>query len=594
MSAQPYGAERVLRFGANNALVGILTEAARTLGDVGDDQRPAVLFLNSGILHRVGACRWHVQLARALSAVGFDCLRFDFSGIGDSEQRRDALPFQLSAVLETREAMDRLQRVTGSRRFVLMGLCSGADMAHATALLDERVVGLHLIDAWSYRTAAYYWHHYAARVFKASVWINALRVRLAILRRALQPPPATPEAPDVEYDLPTYTRVFPPRDRVASDLRVLLGRGVRLRLIWTSGIPDHNHRGQYASHFRDVPFGDALEEDHLPDADHILTGLEDQAAVTQHAVKWVTQQWPPVDVSARSLTTLETRMPRSAMLSICLLLLFSSACTTEKVPTAPATLGLRVAADLVGDRGNEFTIVLGVVNVCAFFPSSAGVGTASASVLVSGPAGEDVVAGPQLLTPVPHCIEAWNATGSNSVDITAALQGYSPGFVLDRIVRSTGDAGGSVWTTTLYDVTSATVTVSNTIGGSIWFKFTDADGNEVGGEGCTPGYWKQRHHFDSWPAAYAPTTLFGSVFANAFPGKTMVQVLSLKGGGLNALGRHSVAALLNAASSGVDYDLEVADVIAAFNAAYASGDRETITNQKDVFDMLNNQGCPLN
>jgi hypothetical protein len=84
--------------------------------------------------------------------------------------------------------------------------------------------------------------------------------------------------------------------------------------------------------------------------------------------------------------------------------------------------------------------------------------------------------------------------------------------------------------------------------------------------------------------------LFSTVFANAFPGKTLLQVAGQGGGGLIALGRHTVAALLTASSS-VDYDLTPAQVIAAFTAAYASGDYET---QKNIFAGFNEQGCPLN
>lgn len=112
----------------------------------------------------------------------------------------------------------------------------------------------------------------------------------------------------------------------------------------------------------------------------------------------------------------------------------------------------------------------------------------------------------------------------------------------------------------------------------------------TGGEGCTPGYWKQRQHFGSWTSPYSPNKKFSTVFSNAFPGKTLLQVLGQGGGGLNALGRHTVAALLNAASAGVEYDLTVAQVIADFNEAYANGDYEDL---KDTFADLNEQGCPL-
>jgi hypothetical protein len=113
-----------------------------------------------------------------------------------------------------------------------------------------------------------------------------------------------------------------------------------------------------------------------------------------------------------------------------------------------------------------------------------------------------------------------------------------------------------------------------------------------GGEGCTPGFWKAPQHADSWPAPYTTSTLFSSVFENAFPGLTLDQVLDLEGQGsaLNNLGRHTVAALLNAASPDVDYDLTVAEVIAAFNAVFPGGDYEDLKNE---FEGFNEQGCPL-
>ena len=112
-----------------------------------------------------------------------------------------------------------------------------------------------------------------------------------------------------------------------------------------------------------------------------------------------------------------------------------------------------------------------------------------------------------------------------------------------------------------------------------------------GGEGCTPGYWKQSQHFARWNPTWTPNTLFSEVFDDAFPGKTLLQVLQQGGGGLNALGRHTVAALLNAAAEDVSYDLGFLEVIQSFNAAYPGNncDYQTL---KDLFQDLNEQGCP--
>lgn len=109
-----------------------------------------------------------------------------------------------------------------------------------------------------------------------------------------------------------------------------------------------------------------------------------------------------------------------------------------------------------------------------------------------------------------------------------------------------------------------------------------------GTEGCTPGYWKQPHHFDSW-VGYLPGDSFDAVFGVSYGG-TLLEGASAKGGGVNALARHAVAALLNASST-VDYAANTAQVIDAVQAAFASGDFET---QKNVFEGWNEMGCPLN
>lgn len=285
MTAVTHGREKAVRFGTSASLIGVLTEAA---AGTPADGRPAVIFLNSGILHRVGSCRLHVRLARALSAAGFHTLRFDYSGIGDSDQRKDSLPFEESAVVETREAMDYLSKAKGATRFILIGLCSGADMAHETAVADERVAGMVLLDAWAYKTMGYKLRRYGPKLLDFGAWRHSVGVRWK-LWRGTHPASARaciPGSEAVEYELPTYVREFPPRDRVAKDLRGFVARGMELYYIWTGGLQEYNHRGQHERTFRDVRFGKLLREEWLSDADHIVTGLHHQAYLAEHVVKW--------------------------------------------------------------------------------------------------------------------------------------------------------------------------------------------------------------------------------------------------------------------------------------------------------------------
>jgi len=117
----------------------------------------------------------------------------------------------------------------------------------------------------------------------------------------------------------------------------------------------------------------------------------------------------------------------------------------------------------------------------------------------------------------------------------------------------------------------------------------------LGAQGCTPGYWKQPHHVDSWPVGIKPTDLFGPTFLGTptFAALTLDEVLGQGGGGANALGRHAVAALLNALSPNVDYPYTSAQVKQLVFAALSSGNAKTIETAKDLLEKANQRGCPL-
>jgi hypothetical protein len=280
--------EKVVRFGREAKLVGILSEPRAGTDAVRD---PMVLLVNSGILHRVGACRFHVRLARRLADEGIPALRFDFSGIGDSEVRRDDLAFEQSAVAELREAMDHLAATKNAHNFVVIGLCSGADMAFEVAKVDPRVVGLGVLDPWAYRTPRYYVNHYAPRLLRASVWARRIRRMLAAQPA---PMPSAGEPSLEELDLPTYVREFPPQAHAEADLRGLIERDVKLCAIFSGGQSDHyNYQGQFADAFRSLDLRVRLLERYFPDADHIFTDLGHQQQVVDTLAGWLRAAWRP-------------------------------------------------------------------------------------------------------------------------------------------------------------------------------------------------------------------------------------------------------------------------------------------------------------
>ena len=121
---------------------------------------------------------------------------------------------------------------------------------------------------------------------------------------------------------------------------------------------------------------------------------------------------------------------------------------------------------------------------------------------------------------------------------------------------------------------------------------------EGGGEGCTPGFWKQEHHFGHWPAGRSPGDNYETIFGVDITIKvdkmqesnpTLLQALKAQGGAQNALARHSVAALLNAETS-VSFLFSSAEVIAIVQDAFANG---TFEANKNLLEEQNEEGCPL-
>ncbi len=234
--------EEAILFGKASSLVGIITYPIETKSD---KIFPAIVLLNAGRVHHVGPNRLHVIMARRLADNGFPVFRFDFSGIGDSTVREDNLPFKNSALLETQEAMDYMSRATGNKRFILMGICSGASVSFKTACCDKRVIGAVLINAaghlhnctddalnsyiWNRTSERHYWRVLSFRsLFSAKKWLKAIagkveyrnRIKLMMgfkLRRLFE----------------HKRKVSSGENNIATDLRLLTERDVSLLHVYS-------------------------------------------------------------------------------------------------------------------------------------------------------------------------------------------------------------------------------------------------------------------------------------------------------------------------------------------------------------------------
>ncbi len=282
--------------------------------------------------------------------------------------------------------------------------------------------------------------------------------------------------------------------------------------------------------------------------------------------------------------------PAAAVLGVAVLV---AACSPEQKAgsnvTAVSTLSNGIALDLPGDGVMGFERL----EVCKVW-SDGTVGTnTDLDVTVADPGQAGVTNTVTLAANECREVASFDGTtafaGPADLTVTETVPANS---VLDSIVVESGNRGAPSTFTTLTGVNTWSFNDADNANGflvTFYNSMIPPPPPPGGGEGCTPGYWKQPHHFDSW-VSYSPGDSFDAVFGVSSSFATLLDALEAKGGGENALARHAVAALLNADSS-VDYDLSVAEVIAEVQAAYASGDFET---SKNLFAGYNEQGCPLN
>jgi alpha-beta hydrolase superfamily lysophospholipase len=139
--ASPSG-ERPLRLGMERPLFGILTPAdpAQARAD-----RPPILVLNAGCVNRSGVHRMSVRMARRWASLGFDVLRVDLSGIGDSP----AFPGAAENVTYPTRAFEDISeaiRALGAPRVIVAGHCSGGDYAFQVGARDPQVAGVCILN----------------------------------------------------------------------------------------------------------------------------------------------------------------------------------------------------------------------------------------------------------------------------------------------------------------------------------------------------------------------------------------------------------------------------------------------------------------
>jgi hypothetical protein len=226
--------EEPVQIGEGGRLSGVLTFPCRADSD--RTELPVFVFINAGLVHRVGPYRLYVLLARDLSRIGIHSLRIDLAGKGDSPAR-PGLNRRQSLPVDYEEIVRGLEKRLGHVRLVLAGLCSGSDDAIWLAPNDARIVGLLLLDPIcfrdrGFRTRAFFLNY--GHVARYTAWLKR-RLKMLIFR---------PREDDARID-PMTIRETPTLEELRSAFGSVRERKGRVLSVFTEyALPFYNQAGQ--------------------------------------------------------------------------------------------------------------------------------------------------------------------------------------------------------------------------------------------------------------------------------------------------------------------------------------------------------------
>ena len=277
--------EQAFTFGDKSGLCGVITDPKAKNTDL-----PGLIILNSGLIPHVGPNRLSVRLARRAATSGFTCLRFDFSGIGDSALRDDHLPFEESAPMEVIAAMDFLGKARGISTFILTGICSGADTSFFTALKDERVVGIAPVDFYGVGSVGYQLKNYRRRLIQPRSWLNLATGKSDIWGLVAKLPEKLrsnkqEESIDIEDEV---NGSFPAVRQIVDHYKSLFERNFKAYLLYSAGSPAYyNYSNSFKSALKSYAYKGVLRVSYLQHADHGFTLRYNQEQYLENLEAWL-------------------------------------------------------------------------------------------------------------------------------------------------------------------------------------------------------------------------------------------------------------------------------------------------------------------
>ncbi|WP_458071090.1 alpha/beta hydrolase [Rhodanobacter sp. BL-MT-08] len=275
--------EHAFRFGRARHLVGIAGLPRDASAEV------AVVMLNAGFVHRIGPFRLYAEMTRRLNAIGYPTLRFDLSTLGDSGASGESQTRIQQVRADVADAMQLLTEKAGCSRFIVIGLCSGAENAHRAACIGAGIVGAVFLDGYIYRTTGFLLRHYLPRLLS----VKRLRGYVARVLRTNMKKDSSPRF-GVEY---------PPKAEVIADLSGMLSRGLKLFFLYSGGVSHYiNHQRQFRECFGRLAYHPQISVMLLDDTDHTYILRGDRERLFDAVENWLERNFP-IEAIARNLSS---------------------------------------------------------------------------------------------------------------------------------------------------------------------------------------------------------------------------------------------------------------------------------------------------